>query len=261
MDRVWMRLRLGALVAAALLVGEVGLRAEQELTFPLLQIGTEYLTNATVTTRNKDYVFILHSRGMASYKVAGLPEEALGKLGFTAATQPKVQTNAVAAWAKGTIANLQTENVKKIEDEIKSRLPIPGEFPKLSVPILCSIAGILLTLHVFFSYCAMLICTKAGTEPGAIVWIPILQLVPLVRAAGMAPVWVLAFLIPVINLIAQVVWSFKISQARGKGAVVAILLLLPLTNIMAFLYLAFSKTAKAAEPEKRGPQIMTLETA
>ena len=256
-----MRLKLGALLGFALLTGGVTLLANEELKFPLLQIGTEFLTNATVTTRNKDYVFVLHSGGMASYKVAKLPEEALEKLGFTGATQPKPQTNAVKAWAQGKLANLETDRVKKFEEELKSRLPDPRTLPNLGMPILAGIAAVLILFHLFFCYCAMQICKKAGTEPGVLIWLPLLQLVPLVRAAGMAPVWVLAFIIPVLNLVAQVVWSFKIAQARGKGPGVAILLLLPVTNILAFLYLAFSGPAKEAEPEKRRPQIMTLETA
>jgi ABC-type uncharacterized transport system permease subunit len=78
----------------------------------------------------------------------------------------------------------------------------------------------------------------------------------------MAPVWVLAFLIPLLNLVAQVVWSFKIAKARGKNAGWAILLLLPVTNILAFLYLAFSSGGQSSKTEqRRSAPIMTLETA
>jgi hypothetical protein len=74
-------------------------------------------------------------------------------------------------------------------------------------------------------------------------------------------VWVVAFIIPVLNLVAQVVWSFKIVKARGKGAVVAILLVLPLTNLLAFMYLAFSEDSRPSRIEKAESRIMTLETA
>jgi hypothetical protein len=41
-------------------VAEFWLYRPSRKKFPLLKIGTQTLTNATVTTRNKDYVFILH---------------------------------------------------------------------------------------------------------------------------------------------------------------------------------------------------------
>ena len=47
-------------------------------------------------------------------------------------------------------------------------------------------------------------------------------------------------MIPLVNLIVQIVWCFKIVQKRGKHFLVAIALLLPVTNFFAILYLAFS---------------------
>jgi hypothetical protein len=75
----------------------------------------------------------------------------------------------------------------------------------------------------------------------------------------MSPAWLLAFLVPVLNVVAQIVWSFKIAKARGKSGLVGLFLVLPVTNLFAFLYLAFSD----AEPkqERRTVEIMTLEAA
>jgi hypothetical protein len=72
------------------------------------------------------------------------------------------------------------------------------------------------------------------------VWIPVLQMIPLVRAARMPMFWFVIFLIPGLNLLAHIVWSIRIAQVCGKSAVVAVLLILPVTNILALLYLAFS---------------------
>lgn len=262
MNRLWKWLRLSGLIGIIAAAGTLSLPAVQELKFPLLKIGTDSLTNATVTTRNKDYIFILHSGGMANYKVAALSEEALEMLGYNATVKPKAQTNAVTAWAQGTISNLQTEQVKALEQSVKSRLPSTATLVKLGPMILCAIAAGLLLSYAFFCYCSMLICRNAGTEPGVLVWIPVLQMLPMVRAAGMAPVWVVAFFIPLLNLVAQVVWSFKIAKACGKNAGVGILLLLPLTNILAFIYLAFSRSAQPSKgAERRSSPIMALETA
>jgi hypothetical protein len=261
MNWLWKRLTLSVLMVFAFLPAETGLPAEQELKFPMLQIGTEVLTNAVVTTRNKDYVFILHSRGMANYKVAKLSDDVLAKLGISAMLKPKPQTNAVTAWARGTMASLQTGRVKALQQSVVSRLPIHAGVPEVSSAVLWGTAAALVFVYFFFCYCSMLICQKAGTEPGALVWLPVLQLVPLVRAAGMPPVWVLAFIIPGVNLLAQVIWSFRIAQARRKGVGIAILLLLPVTNLLAFLYLAFSETARKVDPDSRAREIMTLEAA
>ncbi len=262
MNRLWKRLKLSGLIGIIAAAAGLALPAAEEMKFPLLKIGTQNLTNATVTTRNKDYVFILHAGGMANFKVATLSEEALETLGYTAVTKPKTPTNSVAAWAQGTVANLQTEQVKALQALLISQLPTLPKLQKLGPAILCGVAVGLLGSYLFFSYCTMLICRKAGTDPGVLVWIPVLQLVPMVRAAGMAPVWVLAFFIPLLNLIAHVVWSFKIAKARGKNALVAILLLLPFTNIFAFIYLAFSEAPEpSSKGEKRTVEVMTLETA
>jgi hypothetical protein len=114
-------------------------------------------------------------------------------------------------------------------------------------------------LYLLISYCGMLICHKSGHPPGALVWIPVLQLLPLLRAAGMSPAWLLAFFVPVLNIIAQVVWSLNIAKARGKSAWIGFFLVLPLTSLFAYLYLALSGHA----PRKPQPvvEIMTLETA
>ena len=48
---------------------------------------------------------------------------------------------------------------------------------------------------------------------------------------------------PVLNLVPQILWSLKIAKARGKSVWVGVLLLLPVTNLFAFLYLAFSNGA------------------
>jgi hypothetical protein len=64
--------------------------------------------------------------------------------------------------------------------------------------------------------------------------------VPLLRAAGMSGWWLVAWFVPGLNLVAMTLWSFKIVERRNKSPVWAVLLLLPFTNLLAFLYLAFS---------------------
>ena len=121
--------------------------------------------------------------------------------------------------------------------------------------------GIALLIYLFHCYCCMLICRKTGNPPGILVWVPVVQLFPLLRAAGMSGWWFLAFLRAGAEYCGPVLWCFNIAKARGKSVWVGVLLLLPVTNLFAFLYLAFSNGASADEDEEPEPKIMTLQAA
>src|SRR5215475_1860006 len=57
------------------------LTARGEDTFPVLQVGTRAYTNVTVTSKNTNYVFIVHDGGMASIRVADLSPAVQDELG------------------------------------------------------------------------------------------------------------------------------------------------------------------------------------
>src|SRR6267378_1299188 len=117
-----------------------------EETFPTLEVGAHVYTNVTVTTKAKNYIFIHHSTGMENIKVADLPQE-------------KWQQQFATAF----------EKVRTLDSKLC------GAF----------LGGILL-IHLLFCYCCLLICQKAGQEPGMLIWLPILQVFPLLRAARMS---------------------------------------------------------------------------
>ena len=78
-------------------------------------------------------------------------------------------------------------------------------------------------LYIFYSYCMKLICQKAGHEPGVLIWIPLVQLVPLLKVAGF-PVWfIILFFVPLVNFIIGIVMWVKICQARGKSGWLVVL--------------------------------------
>ena len=103
------------------------------------------------------------------------------------------------------------------------------------------------------------VVVEAGTQPGAIVWLPILQFISLLRAARMSGWWFLALFVPLLNVVIGIVWCFKIAKARGKSAWVGLLLLLPITSFFAFLYLVFSD--RAPGNEKRATGFISLQAA
>mgnify|MGYP001441041608 CR=1 FL=1 len=100
--------RLLWLAVAALLMWSLGVVGAAEQTFGVLQIGTRTYTNVTVTTKAKNYVFIVHAGGMVNLKVADLPPDVQQQLGYAAPPSPvsKLATNAAALWVKKEIAKV-----------------------------------------------------------------------------------------------------------------------------------------------------------
>lgn len=97
-----------------------------------------------------------------------------------------------------------------------------------------------LAVYLFFCFCSKRICEKCGVNPGILIWIPIVQLIPLLQAAQM-PVWtIILFFIPIVSIVVSVMMWVKICQARGKSGWLVILMFIPIANIVFFPYLAFS---------------------
>ena len=250
-----------------MLMRPLGVVGAAEETFEVFQIGTRTYTNVTVTTKAKNYIFILHAGGMASVKVSELPPDLQQKLGYAAATAPKVATNTTAAgWAKKEIAKINAPRIKDLGKQLEQKLRAQAAARLAAMhlagrTLIFVELGVVLLTYLCGCYCLMLICRKTGHPPGILVWLPVVQLVPMLRAAGMSGWWVLAYLVPGLNLVAQILWSLKIAKARGKSVWIGVLLLLPVINLFAFLYLAFSNGAPPEQDEGPEPKVMSLQTA
>ena len=245
------------------------LTARGEETFPVLQVGTQTYTNVTVTSKTSNYVFIVHSAGMASIKVGDIPLDIQEQLGYhheapklpaaenakfiakqaLAKVQSQVQSPAVKA-AEAKVADAWRQN-------IADRLPPSSAFTPQVVGL---VFGTLLLVHLFLCICSRSICVKTGNEPGFLIWLPVFQIFPLLRAAGMSGWWFLLCIIPVVNVLPGVIWAVKIVNARSLNSLVTIMLLLPGLNIIGFFILAF---APAPPPKQvsRAPTLMSIEDA
>ena len=257
--------RLIWLALALWLIWAFGAGAAEEQTFALLKTKTETYTNATVTTKAKTYIFILHAGGMNNIKVADLPADVQEKLGYGMAKKARLGTNSAVVWARTEVVKLapprmQEEGKKLAQIWQKNKLTYSSLSALVRSKQALTVFGILLLVYLFHCYCCMLICRKTGLEPGILVWLPVVQLFPLIRAAGMSPWWFVAYLVPLLNLVAQVLWSLNIAKARGKSIWVGVLLMVPIAGFFAFLYLAFSEGASPRN-DAHEPKVMSLQTA
>ncbi len=250
------------LILAGLLVS-VGASAPPEETFAVLQVGARTYQNVTVTTHGKDYIFIHHSAGMNNIKVAELSTEVRDQLGYKEPSEAAKtsKTAAVSTWAKRALGNVQVSRLKQLSENLRGHGPAALATVNLNPSLLIPGLVVLVFSYFLFCYCSMLICQKTGNNPGVLVWVPILQLVPLLQAAGMSRGWLIVFLLPLVNIIAVIVWASNIVEARGKSGWVALFLILPITNFVAFLYLAFSSGTPRKAKDGRRMEIMSLELA
>lgn len=219
---------------------------DPELNFPVLQTKTGTYTNVTVTKRTKDWIFILHSTGVCNVKASDLSSEARIKLGYDAL--PGANGKAASTGQPlSKLAELKIAEVKKFaagwRHNSKEKMAEARSFMTSNPQAVMIILAILAVVYVFSSVCFWSICRKTHSAPGPLVWVPFLQLIPLLRAANMPRLWFFIYFIPVLNIIGLIVWSINIVKTRGKSPWVAFLLILPPTSFLAIFYLAVSRGA------------------
>lgn len=241
---------VAALLLARLSVTPLG---AEDIELALLKCGTDVFTNVTVYGQTATDLFIKHSRGYGNVKISSLDKATLSalKLGGTAAeggTVSAVSEKATAAVAT-LKAKLEASSPWKIPTEDEVRGAISQVRPNSNM--LMGAIAVVAIIYLLWCACLKLICVNAGSKPGFLIWVPVLQIVPLLRAAQMSAWWFVAFLIPLVGVVAHIVWCVKICRACGKSMLVALLLILPVTNLLAFFYLAISRGKSNSEPAER----------
>ena len=230
--------------------GQQTLNNGTEPTFALFQTKTCVYTNVTVTKRTKDWVFILHSQGVCNVKVSELTPEMLLALGYNPGPDDQRKSKSISAGTKdlAKLASAKIANVKEFatdwrqngKERLKEKL---AQLKAGDKSVLYSLIAIVVFTHLLISALFWQICRKTHISPGPLVWLPVFQLIPLLRAANMQWFWFFISFIPVLNLIAIIVWCVQIVKSRGKSPVCTFFLLFPVTSFLAFLYLAFSSSA------------------
>ena len=103
-------------------------------------------------------------------------------------------------------------------------------------PLLIAVA-----VYVFFAYCLVTLGQKLGDNRPWWGWIPILQVLLMLRLAGLSYWWFLGLLVPLVN-IAVAIWVWvRIAQRRMKPGWVGALMIVPGVDLFVLGYLALSK--------------------
>jgi hypothetical protein len=217
-------------------------------------VGSTVYSNVTVMTKSSTDIFFKHSFGIGNAKVREVDRATLMKLGYQLppetgdtrsvidqSLESAVVTNLVSAVVTNLVTN---ERMQQAQALLNERMGDILEF--FSEPVIYAVVAAFIGTYLFFCFCCRQICIKVGQRGSPLIWLPILQQFPLYRAAGMSGWWVvLGIVIPVTWPFLQIWWSFKIAAARSKSWLVGLFLILPLTNILAFFYLAFSGTGSS----------------
>jgi hypothetical protein len=201
----------------------------------------------TVTQVTKKWVFILHATGVCNIKPEDLSPETRTAVGYDkilAASDEKARSAASFA----PFGHLKFSDMGKIAADWGQHGPqkLKATLDGMTAGnpmVFYLLLGVLAVTYIIVSALFWMICRKTHNSPGPLVWVPVLQLIPLLRAANMSRAWFFIYFVPVINIIGLIVWAIKICKTRGKSPFVAFLLILPPTTLFAFLYLAFSRSA------------------
>jgi len=97
-----------------------------------------------------------------------------------------------------------------------------------------------LAIYAFVAFCFMKIAEKTGTDNGWWAWIPILNILLMLKIADRPMWWIILFFVPILSFIIFLVVFADICKACDKSPWLTVGMLIPLVNIGVVGYLAFS---------------------
>jgi hypothetical protein len=95
-------------------------------------------------------------------------------------------------------------------------------------------------VYLLSCYCYQRICQKAQVPAGALVWIPVLQFIPLFRVAHLSAWLLLLLIIPGVNIFVFLLLWAGICVSLRRSPWLAAVFLIPILNLGLIPYLAFS---------------------
>src|SRR6266852_9360255 len=208
-DRKALCIELMALARWGILAGLTLLAAQPlaaQETMATLQIGSQTYSNVTIESRTPSHVYIKHANGYATIRVKGLEPDVQQQLGYEVAPPKQPLLSRKMLSEKLKIDPEVREAEEKLVEEAQERIRTLD--PNLRTGILAgAVVG-----YLFFCFCCMLICKKTSNEPGILVWLPVLQIFPLLRAAGMSGWWFFLFLAAPLGMAPLLAWQPGMSE-------------------------------------------------
>jgi hypothetical protein len=262
-----MMIRRSFLACLLMFVAGYSARAADER-FETLTIGQHTYTKVLVLSKNRTDVFISHAKGMTSLKVKDLDVATQLKLGYQVEQpKPSKMVQMEEAFKAPDLENLEEDpRMKNLDAETAARVKeaatrVSQIIKDLDPTAIYGILGGLALFYLVFCFLCRSLCLKTAAPPTALVplvWFPLVRQIPLLKAAGMSPWWILTNFVPPLILVTYLMWSFKIVRARGKHVIFAIMLLFPITNILSFLFLALSRGC--GDDGSSNPNVITLQS-
>jgi hypothetical protein len=234
-------------------------------TFETLTVGERTFTGVTVWEQTAEMVYLKHKGGLVGIRVGELDLNTRILLGYEPVTGAEGSLRS-GKWsgkdAFGGGAEAFGAALGRLSD---SGTPFDPEFAAgFGLAVLGIIFLVGLIVHLLVSYLLRMICRKAGSTPGFLIWLPMFQVFPLLKAAGMSNAWPLGVIAlslagalsagtsielgllislssSLLALGIWIAWSIRICLARGKHPAWAVLLLLPGFNFLGLIYLAASE--------------------
>lgn len=100
-----------------------------------------------------------------------------------------------------------------------------------------------LGIHFFMALCLKKILEKCGREPGGLIWVPILQFIPMFALIGWENWKIVLFFIPFVNIVMLiwflVVFWLEVMKQMSKPAWYLVFFFVPCGGILFPAYLAF----------------------
>ena len=103
------------------------------------------------------------------------------------------------------------------------------------------ILALVLLFYVYLALCLQKIAEKTNTDNAWWAWIPILNVLLLLRIADKPLWWILQLVIPLVNFIIAILVWVAVCQARGKSPWLVVGMLVPGVNLVVLGYLGFSE--------------------
>lgn len=101
-----------------------------------------------------------------------------------------------------------------------------------------------LAIYAFFAFCLVRLAQKTNlTEKAWWGWVPVLQVLLMLKIAGVAWWWIFLLLIPFVNLIMGIIIWMKISEKLNKSKWFGLLMFIPGVDLIVLGYLALSSSS------------------